>query len=179
MTTIEKFKKLIIITGPTCSGKTNISFNIANKFNKEIICADSLQVYKDFDIGTGKPTKKQQQIINHHLIDIVKPFSDYNAWNYMQDARQIVSESNQNTFIISGGTQLYIDAFLNGLTSGINKDDKIRNELIEKIKLKGLDTLYKTLAKIDPRSSNKVSSNDTNRIIRLLEIFYVTGEKPS
>ena len=179
MTTIEKFKKLIIITGPTCSGKTNISFNIANKFNKEIICADSLQVYKDFDIGTGKPTKKQQKIINHHLIDIVKPFSDYNAWNYMLDARRIVSESNQNTFIISGGSQLYIDAFLNGLTAGINKDDKIRNELIEKIKLKGLDTLYKTLAKIDPRSSNKVSSNDTNRIIRLLEIFYVTGEKPS
>ena len=66
MTTIEKFKKLIIITGPTCSGKTNISFKIANKLNKEIICADSMHVYQDFDIGTGKPTKKQQKIINHH-----------------------------------------------------------------------------------------------------------------
>ena len=179
MTTIEKFKKLIIITGPTCSGKTNISFKIANILNKEIICADSMHVYEDFDIGTGKPTKKQQKIINHHLIDIVKPFSDYNAWNFMHDARKIIYESDQNTFIISGGTQLYIDALLNGLTPGINRDENIRNELIEKIKLNGINSLYENLVQIDPSSSDKISPNDTNRIIRLLEIFYVTGEKPS
>ena len=179
MTTIEKFKKLIIITGPTCSGKTNISFKIANTLNKEIICADSMHVYEDFDIGTGKPTKKQQKIINHHLIDIVKPFSDYSAWNFMHDARKIIYESDQNTFIISGGTQLYIDALLNGLTPGINRDENIRNELIEKIKLNGINSLYENLAQIDPSSSDKISPNDTNRIIRLLEIFYVTGEKPS
>ena len=179
MTTIEKFKKLIIITGPTCSGKTNISFKIANILNKEIICADSMHVYEDFDIGTGKPTKKQQKIINHHLIDIVKPFSDYSAWNFMHDARKIIYESDQNTFIISGGTQLYIDALLNGLTPGINRDENIRNELIEKIKLNGINSLYENLAQIDPSSSDKISPNDTNRIIRLLEIFYVTGEKPS
>ena len=179
MTTIEKFKKLIIITGPTCSGKTNISFKIANKLNKEIICADSMHVYQDFDIGTGKPTKKQQKIINHHLIDIVKPFSDYNAWNFMHDARKIIYESDKSTFIISGGTQLYIDALLNGLTPGINSDVNIRNELIKKIKLNGLNSLYENLSQIDSSSSDKVSPNDTNRIIRLLEIFYVTGEKPS
>jgi len=179
LTTIEKFKKLIIITGPTCSGKTNISFKIANILNKEIICADSMHVYEDFDIGTGKPTKKQQKIINHHLIDIVKPFSDYSAWNFMHDARKIIYESDQNTFIISGGTQLYIDALLNGLTPGINRDENIRNELIEKIKLNGINSLYENLAQIDPSSSDKISPNDTNRIIRLLEIFYVTGEKPS
>ena len=179
MTIIEKFKKLIIITGPTCSGKTNISFKIANKLNKEIICADSMHVYQDFDIGTGKPTKKQQKIINHHLIDIVKPFSDYNAWNFMHDARKIIYESDKSTFIISGGTQLYIDALLNGLTPGINRDENIRNELIKKIKLNGLNSLYENLSQIDSSSSDKVSPNDTNRIIRLLEIFYVTGEKPS
>ena len=179
MTTIEKFKKLIIITGPTCSGKTNISFKIANKLNKEIICADSMHVYQDFDIGTGKPTKKQQKIINHHLIDIVKPFSDYNAWNFMHDARKIIYESDKSTFIISGGTQLYIDALLNGLTAGINRDENIRNELIKKIKLNGLNSLYENLSQIDSSSSDRVSPNDTNRIIRLLEIFYVTGEKPS
>ena len=179
MTIIEKFKKLIIITGPTCSGKTNISFKIANKLNKEIICADSMHVYQDFDIGTGKPTKKQQKIINHHLIDIVKPFSDYNAWNFMHDARKIIYESDKSTFIISGGTQLYIDALLNGLTPGINRDENIRNELIKKIKLNGLNSLYENLSQIDSSSSDKVSPNDTNRIIRLLEIYYVTGEKPS
>lgn len=138
-----------------------------------------MHVYEDFDIGTGKPTKKQQKIINHHLIDIVKPFSDYSAWNFMHDARKIIYESDQNTFIISGGTQLYIDALLNGLTPGINRDENIRNELIEKIKLNGINSLYENLAQIDPSSSDKISPNDTNRIIRLLEIFYVTGEKPS
>ena len=138
-----------------------------------------MHVYQDFDIGTGKPTKKQQKIINHHLIDIVKPFSDYNAWNFMHDARKIIYESDKSTFIISGGTQLYIDALLNGLTPGINSDVNIRNELIKKIKLNGLNSLYENLSQIDSSSSDKVSPNDTNRIIRLLEIYYVTGEKPS
>jgi len=181
LTTTEKYniKKVIILTGPTCSNKTENSIKIATKYNAEIISADSLQIYKNFDIGTSKPNKVQRKKIIHHLIDIVNPKDEYDAWKYMDESRKIVRSSKNKLFILSGGTQLYIDVFLNGLSEGISKNIDLRDELEERIKKFGLASLHEEIIKVDPSSSEKLSKNDKSRIIRYLEIFYSTKTKPS
>ncbi len=179
MTTTEKFKKLIILTGPTCSDKTTNSFYLAKYFNSEIICADSMHVYDSFDIGTGKPSKDQQKEVKYHLIDIIKPYESYDAWRFMHDSRKIINDSEKSFFIISGGTQLYIDALLNGLTEGIGKNDSLRDQFKKRIDQYGLENLYNELNEIDQDCARKISRNDKNRIIRFLEIFYITKTKPS
>ena len=95
MTTTEKFKqkKLLILTGPTCSGKTENSIKIAKEFNLDVIAADSMQIYKKFNIGTGKPSKHQREIVRHHLIDLIEPNDSFNAWDYMNLSRDLISES--------------------------------------------------------------------------------------
>lgn len=172
--------KIIIITGPTASGKSDIAINLANKINGEIISADSQQVYRGMDIGTNKVI--DPFIVNHHLLNLVDPDEEFTVDDFKNDASEIISilNSRQIMPIVTGGTGFYIDSILFDMNYGeVEKNPNIRNKFELLAKDKGNDYLYDKLKEIDPETAEKYHPNEINRIVRALEIFEITGEKPS
>lgn len=171
--------KVIVICGPTASGKTALSIELAKKINGEIVSADSMQIYKDMDIGTAKTTTEEMQGIKHYLQDFVEPDKRYSVADYKVDAEKAIEEilSKGKTPIVVGGTGLYVDSLIYGIEyQEIKFDEKYRKEL-EDIALKdGLETLYKKAQEIDPEAMKKISCNDKKRIMRVLEIYKATGK---
>lgn len=170
---------VIVICGPTASGKTELSIELAKKINGEIVSADSMQIYKDMDIGSAKISKQEMQGIKHYLIDIISPNKRYSVANYKQDAKNAIEKilNNGKVPIVVGGTGLYIDSLIYEIEY---KDIKINEEYrkkLEKIKEKdGIEILYKKALEIDPEAMKKISSNDYKRITRILEIYEATGK---
>ncbi len=171
--------RLVIILGPTGVGKSEIAFEAASKIGGEIINADSQQVYRHMDIGTGKPTPEQRRRVPHHLIDIVDPDGEFNAAIFRAKALKSAEEiwSRRKRVILCGGTGLYIKALTHGLFIGPSKDPGIRERLEEEAREKGLATLYDRLKQIDPETIRSIHSNDRHRIIRALEVFELTGKR--
>ena len=171
--------KVIVICGPTASGKTSLSIELAKKINGEIVSADSMQIYKDMDVGTAKTTPEEMQGIKHYLQDFVEPDKRYSVADYKVDAEKAIEEilSKGKTPIVVGGTGLYVDSLIYGIEyQEIRFDEKYRKEL-EDIALKdGLETLYKKAQEIDPEAMKKISCNDKKRIMRVLEIYKATGK---
>lgn len=168
--------KVIAIVGPTASGKTSYSIELAKKLDGEIISADSRLVYKGFDIGTAKPSKEEQAGIPHYMIDIVEPEFDYSAGLYKEQARKLISDiHNRNKVpIIVGGTGLYIDILLKNFDlPKISPDREFRDELAK------LDSreLYDKLIEKDKDAAEIINQNDRKKIIRALEIIKTTGKK--
>jgi len=173
---------VIAVVGPTASGKTDISVKIAELLNGEIISADSRLVYKDFNIGTAKPTKEERRGIPHYMIDVQNPRETYTVGKYKNDASEIVKEilKNNKVPIVAGGTGFYVKALLEGLDiPAIDPDAEFRNEMNQLIRIKGKDALYATLQHFDPVTAEKLHPNDTFRIIRALEVQHVTGQPMS
>lgn len=172
-------EKVIVICGPTASGKTATGIELAKKINGEIISADSMQIYKEMNIGTAKPTIDEMQGIKHYLIDFVSPNERYSVAQFKLDAKKAIKEiiTKGKVPIIVGGTGLYIDSLIYEIDyNDINIDEEYRNKLEEIVKEQGLDLLYKKAIKIDPEAMKKVSKNDKKRIMRVLEIFHSTGK---
>lgn len=172
--------KLIIITGPTASGKSDIGINLAKKIKGEIISADSQQVYRDMDIGTSKVVDYFD--IAHHMINIVDPNENYSVGEYKSEARSIISQINENNKvpILLGGTGFYIDSILFDMNYGQTAKDKEYRSYLEKLaKEKGNIFLYEKLKSIDPETARIYHPNELSRIIRALEIYKATGKKPS
>lgn len=172
--------KFIVITGPTASGKSDIAINIAKKISGQIISADSQQVYREMDIGTNKVLDPFE--VEHHMLNLIDPDQNFSVNDFMNDSKNIISILNSRSVmpIVTGGTGLYIDSLLFDMNYGeVEKDEKIRNELQNIANLKGSEYLYEKLLKIDPETANKYHFNEENRIIRALEIYEITGEKPS
>lgn len=172
-------EKIIIICGPTASGKTALSIELAKKINGEIISADSMQIYKDMNIGTAKPTFEEMQGIKHHLLDFVSPEERYSVAQYKKDAKKEIKDiiSKGKTPIIVGGTGLYIDSLIYEIEyNDIKIDENYRKELENIIDKNGLETLYKKAVEIDPIAMKKISQNDKKRIMRVLEIYKATGK---
>lgn len=172
-------QKVIVICGPTASGKTALSIELAKQINGEIISCDSMQIYKDMDIGTAKPTIEEMQGIKHYLLDFVSPDERYSVANFKIDAKKAIKEilNKGKTPIIVGGTGLYVDSLIYEIEySNINIDEKYRKELEEIADTKGLEILYEQAKKIDPVAIEKISKNDKKRIIRILEIYKATGK---
>ncbi len=169
---------LIIIQGATAVGKSRFAIKIAEELDSSIISADSRQVYKYLNIGTAKPTIKDQKRIKHHLIDLVEPDEEYNAGTFSADANKLIKEITlQNKIpIVCGGTGFYIKALLEGIFKAPEIPDDIRNNLRRTAEEKGIEFYYKKLKKIDPDSAKRINENDANRIIRALEIFETTGK---
>ncbi len=174
--------KIIIIGGPTAIGKSAFAIECAKKFNGEIISADSMQIYKGLDIGTGKVTPNEMQGITHHLIDIVSLEDRYSAGAFLLDCENKISEilSLGKLPIIAGGTGLYINALINGMNfSDTDKSETVREKWKNILSQNGNEYIYNHLREIDPISAEKISINDTKRIIRAIEIFEVTGKPKS
>ena len=171
--------KVIVICGPTASGKTKLSIELAKKLNGEIVSADSMQIYKDMTIGTAKPTKEEMQGIKHYLIDFVSPDTRYNVAEYKKDAINAIDEiiAKGKTPIVVGGTGLYVNSLIYEIDYPEIELDLNYRKKIEKIaEHEGLDRLYEMAVKVDKQAMQKISSNDKKRICRVLEIYHATGK---
>lgn len=171
--------KVIVICGPTASGKTALSIQLAKKINGEIVSADSMQIYEDMDIGTAKPTVEEMEGIKHYLIGNISPTVRYSVANFKKDAINAIDEiiKKGKTPIIVGGTGLYVDSLVHGIDYDDTEVDlEYRNQLEEIAKNNGLDVLYSQAIKIDPLAMEKISNNDKKRIFRVLEIYHSTGK---
>lgn len=171
--------KVIVIVGPTASGKTALSIECAKKFNGEIISSDSMQIYKDMNIGTAKVTEEEAQGIKHYLVDFVSPEQRYSVSDFKRDAEEALEEiiAKGKTPIVVGGTGLYVNSLIYGIDyQDMEYDKEYRNELMEKAESEeGLKSLYEEALKIDPEAMEKISPNDKKRITRVLEIYKQTG----
>lgn len=171
--------KVIVLCGPTASGKTSLSIELAKRINGEIISCDSMQIYKDMDIGTAKPTEQEKQGIKHYLLDFLSPEVRYSVADYKKDAEKAIEEilKKRKVPIIVGGTGLYINSLIYNIEY---KDSKIdidyRNKLEKMVVEKGLENLYEMAQKIDPEAMKNISHNDKKRIMRVLEIYNETGK---
>lgn len=176
---MNKKEKVIVICGPTASGKTALSIELAKKINGEIVSADSMQIYKDMDIGTAKPTLEEMQGIKHYLIDFVSPDERYSVADYKKDAKKAIREiiKKGKTPIVVGGTGLYVDSLIYEIEyPEIEFDEKYREELEKRVDKEGLDKLYEEAKNIDEKAIEKISKNDKKRILRILEIYHATGK---
>lgn len=170
---------VVVICGPTASGKTALSIDLANKINGEIVSADSMQIYIDMNIGTAKPTTKEMNGIKHYLINCVSPSIRYSVADFKKDATEAIEEiiKKGKTPIVVGGTGLYIDSLIYGIDYNEMKVDlDYRNYLEEQAEKKGLNYLYDLAKSIDEKAMQKISPNDKKRICRVLEIYKSTGK---
>lgn len=172
--------KVVVIVGPTASGKTALSIELAKKINGEIISSDSMQIYKDMNIGTAKVTKEEMQGIKHYLVDFVQPDTRYTVSDFKKDSENAIKEiiSKGKNPIVVGGTGLYVNSLIYGIEyQDMDFDETYRNKLMKIAETSdGLNELYKQAEQIDPEAIKKVSTNDKKRIIRILEIYKATGK---
>lgn len=173
-----KKEKVVVICGPTASGKTALSIELAKKINGEIVSCDSMQIYKEMDIGTAKTTKEEMQGIKHHMLDIISPEERYSVADYKKEAKNAIREilKKGKTPIVVGGTGLYVDSLIYEIEyPNIEFDEEYRKKLEIQVEKEGLENLYEQAKKIDPEAIKKISQNDKKRIIRILEIYHATG----
>ena len=172
-------QKVIVIGGPTASGKTGLSIELAKRINGEIVSCDSMQIYKDMTIGTAKPTIEEMEGIPHYMIDCVSPETRYSVADYKKDATSAIKEiiSKGKVPIVVGGTGLYVEALIYGIEYNEIEEDLEYRKQLEKIEEKeGLEPLYEMAKKIDEKAMEKISKNDKKRICRVLEIYHSTGK---
>ena len=171
-------EKVIVVIGPTSVGKTKMGVALAKKFNGEVISGDSMQIYKEMDIGSAKPTVEEMQEIKHYLVDFVSPEKRYSVSEYKEDASKAIEEiiNKGKTPIIVGGTGLYLNSLIYNIQyNEMEVDLNYRRELEKEAEEYGLEVLYNRAKEIDPEAMEKVSANDKKRITRVLEIYNATG----
>lgn len=172
-------QKVIVICGPTASGKTALSIELAKQINGEIVSADSMQIYKDMNIGTAKPTKEEMQGVNHYLIDFVSPDERYSVADYKQEAKKAIRKilKKGKVPIVVGGTGLYVDSLIYEIEyPNMEFDEEYREKLEKEVEENGLEGLYEKAKEIDNEAIKKISKNDKKRILRILEIYHATGK---
>ena len=172
-------KKLLVIAGPTASGKTALGIALAERMNGEIISADSMQIYRGMDIGTAKASPQERRNIPHHMLDLLDPGEDYSVSRYVKDAtavcEKLLRQGKQP--VIVGGTGLYIDALLAGrqFAGKQQENAKLREELSAEYDRLGGEEMLRRLAQVDPERAGKLAKSDKRRIIRALEVYSLTG----
>lgn len=176
-------EKIIVISGPTGIGKSKVAVELAKKLgNAEIISSDSMQIYKEMSIGTAKVTDEEMSGIKHHMIDEVSIHDNFSVYDYQKKTKKLISNMNKHGTIpiIIGGTGLYINSLLYKLDFSSEAEDKeLREKLNKEAELYGKEYLYNKLKELDPEYAEKLSLNDTFRIIRALEVIYKSGNKYS
>ena len=174
-----KKTKVIAVVGPTASGKTSLAVEIAKAVGGEIISADSMQIYKGMFIATAQPSEEEKQGIPHHLISIIDPSETYSVAQFVSDAKKCIDDivSRGNVPVIAGGTGLYIDSLLYGIDFGFVPDNsEMRDKLKDRLEKEGAEKLLDELRQIDPETAQTLHVNNAGRILRALEVYYLTGE---
>lgn len=171
-------KRIVVVVGPTASGKTALSVELAHRFDGEVVSADSMQIYRKLNIGTAKPTSEEMRGITHHMLDVADPGESYSVSRYEQEAAVCVEDilSRGKLPIVCGGTGLYIDALIRGggfLESGV--DTGLREQLERQWDAQGGEAMLARLATFDPDSAARLHLNDKKRIIRAVEVYLQTG----
>ena len=171
-------KTVIVIVGPTASGKTSLSIEIAKEIGGEIVSADSMQIYKDMDIATAKPTADEMQGIPHHLISIIDSDENFSVAAYKEMAMEAIADIFQRgkTPIVVGGTGLYIDTLINNTTFFDFDKSNEREKLQKRLEDEGIEKLFYELKAVDPETAEKLHINDVKRILRALEVYNSTGK---
>ncbi len=170
---------ILCIEGPTASGKTALAVSLAEIYDCEIISADSMQIYKNLDIGTAKPTQDEMRGIKHHMLDIKFPWEQFSVADYCRQVHEIIKDitARGKNVILAGGTGLYINSVVNNTDfSKGDSDEDFRNLMWKKAEAEGNEALHQRLLEIDPESAERIHKNDVRRVIRALEIFEVTGK---
>lgn len=171
--------KILVVSGPTASGKTRLAVELALRSNGEVVSADSMQIYRRMDIGTAKPTHEEMRGVPHHMIDIADPEEDFSVARYVEMAAQCVDDilARGKLPIVAGGTGLYIDSLLSGRTfAQFDTASPLRSELEARIRTLGGQALLDELAAVDPESAARLHPNDEKRIVRALEVYLSTGK---
>lgn len=171
--------KILIITGPTATGKTRLSVELAKSLGGEVVSADSMQIYRGMDIGTAKVTNDEMQGVAHHMIDVADPMEDYSVSRYVAEATACIEDilSRGRLPIVAGGTNLYIDSLVRGLDFAQTQEDKaLREELNVQYDALGGEAMLSRLGEFDPERAAKLHASDKRRIVRAIEIFTLTGE---
>lgn len=170
-------QQILVLIGPTAIGKTALSLQLAEKFDCEIISVDSMQVYRHMDIGTAKATQAERALVPHHLIDVVNPDENYDAARFVRDASRLIQEitSRGKLALLTGGTGLYLKSLLEGIFPEAPSDRNVRNQLKLRLENEGVDVLHKELSLCDSISATKLHKNDTQRVLRALEVYHTTG----
>ena len=174
-----KKTKIIVIVGPTASGKTSLGVHVAKAIGGEVVSGDSMQIYDSMNIATAKPTVEEMQGVKHHLIGFVNPESEYSVASFCEDAKKAVEEitSKGKIPVLVGGTGLYIDSFINNTTFFETSGSKaVREKLYEELKEFGIEKLYNELLAVDSEAAEKIHPNNEVRVIRALEIYRTTGQ---
>jgi tRNA dimethylallyltransferase len=171
-------EQVIVIVGPTCSGKTQLSLELAGSLNTEIISADSRQIYKYLDIGTAKPSSSELKRIRHHFISSISPGEKFNVNDYETGALKIIHDlhSRGKIPVVVGGSGLYIRALVYGLFNSVDTDEELRTKLMNERKIFGNEYLHEKLRKVDPESAAIMLPQNYKRIIRALEVYYLSGK---
>ncbi len=170
---------LLVVTGPTASGKTQLAIDLAKHFDGEIVGADSMQIYKYMNIGTAKPTYAEMQGIPHYLIDFLEPLESFSVAQYVTLAKQTIDHirARSKLPVLAGGTGLYISSLLNNISfEDIESDAELREELKQMAEEKGAEYLHEQLKTCDPSLAEKLHPNNLGRIIRGIEVFKITGK---
>ena len=170
---------LVVILGPTASGKTALSLALAEKFAGEIVNCDSVAMYREFDIGTAKPSGAERARAPHHLFDLVDPAQPMTAGEYARQARQTLADikSRHHQPIVVGGTGLYLRALLEGLFPGPQRSEELRERLRERAAKRGSDYLHRILRRLDPAAAEKIHANDMPKTIRAIEVCLASRQK--
>jgi tRNA dimethylallyltransferase len=179
--TLSNAIKIIVICGPTGVGKTGFAISLAKHFGGEIIGADSMQIYRWMDIGTAKPTAKEQAQVVHHLVDIIAPDENFDAVAYAGQAGKCINflAATGKVPLVVGGTGLYIKALIHGLVEAAPSDPGVRDKLHKALAVAGAPILHQCLSELDPESAKRIHPNDRHRILRALEVFQITGRSIS
>ena len=170
--------KILVVSGPTASGKTALAVELALAHNGEVVSADSMQIYRRMDIGTAKPTRAEMRGVPHHMLDVADPEEDFSVARYVELAARCVDDilARGKLPIVAGGTGLYIDSLLSGRTfARFDPDSPLRRELEEELARRGGAALLEELARVDPDTAARLHPNDHKRIVRALEVYRSTG----
>lgn len=170
---------LVVILGPTGSGKTALSLALAEKFGGEIVNCDSVAMYREFDIGTAKPSAAERARAPHHLFDSVDPTENMTAGEYARQAREVLAEirARNHVPIVVGGTGLYLRALLEGLFAGPQRSEELRERLRERVANRGANYLHRILSRLDRAAAGKIHANDTPKVIRAIEVCLASRQK--